>query len=264
MLQDLERLIELQRLDTAIADGKRLVAAGPERRQAADARLSAAQRVLEDAKHRHKEGQDAKRVLEKDAALYQGRLSKYKDQLSSVKTNREYTAMQHEIATAETELRAVEDKELEIMMAADGLAAEIKAAEVALAARQKEIDAERKAIDAEIAEAEAALSGLLTAREAIVKQIEPRVLSTFQAVALKRKGVGLSYTSDGLCALCHVRLRPQVYQEIRLNASIIQCDTCNRIVYYVPPPTPEEVAAAEAAAAATAAAAPATPAAPQA
>lgn len=249
MLPDLERLIELQRLDTAIADGKRLVAVGPERRQAADARLSAAQQALEGAKHRHKEGQDAKRALEKDAALYQGRLSKYKDQLSAVKTNREYTAMQHEIATAETELRAVEDKELEIMMAADGLTAEIAAAEAALAAKQKEVAAERAAIDAEVAAAQAALAGLLAERDAVVKQIEPRVLATFQAVALKRKGIGISYTSDGLCALCHVRLRPQVYQEIRLNASIIQCDTCNRIVYYVPPPTPEEVAAAAAAAA---------------
>jgi predicted nucleic acid-binding Zn-ribbon protein len=33
---------------------------------------------------------------------------------------------------------------------------------------------------------------------------------------------------------CHVRLRPQVFNDVRRNAGIIQCESCSRILYYVP------------------------------
>ena len=52
--------------------------------------------------------------------------------------------MQHEIATAQSDLGAVEEKVLERMLEADAIAADAKRAEAALAARQKEIDAEKK------------------------------------------------------------------------------------------------------------------------
>jgi predicted nucleic acid-binding Zn-ribbon protein len=39
---------------------------------------------------------------------------------------------------------------------------------------------------------------------------------------------------DGICTICHVRLRPQVFNNVRLNADIIQCDSCQRILYFVP------------------------------
>jgi LSD1 subclass zinc finger protein len=39
---------------------------------------------------------------------------------------------------------------------------------------------------------------------------------------------------DGHCAECHVRLRPQHYNEVRRNDSLIQCESCSRILYYAP------------------------------
>ena len=38
-----------------------------------------------------------------------------------------------------------------------------------------------------------------------------------------------------LCEACHVRLRPHVTQQIRRNDSIVQCESCQRILYYVAP-----------------------------
>ena len=34
-----------------------------------------------------------------------------------------------------------------------------------------------------------------------------------------------------VCEICQVRIRPQVYQEIRKNDQIIACDACQRILY---------------------------------
>src|SRR5262245_47404511 len=99
MSPDLDRLIRLQHLETQIAEARAGIAAHPQRLADAEARIDGAKRVVESAKEQLKANQDARRALEKDVAVYQGRLTKFKDQLMEVKTNREYQAMQHEIAT---------------------------------------------------------------------------------------------------------------------------------------------------------------------
>jgi len=237
MSPDLERLIRLQQLDSTIDQATRTVAAHPQRLADADARLGEAQDALDAATQRLKDSQDARRTIEKEAAVFQGRVSKFKSQLSEVKTNREYQAMQHEIETAQRELSAAEERVLERMMDADAIAADIKQAEAALAVQKKEVDEEKRALKQELATMEASLAQASQGRAALLADIEPRLIALYEQVARVRKGVAISLaTRDGLCSVCHVRLRPQVFQIVRQNDGIVQCDSCQRILYYVPPP----------------------------
>jgi uncharacterized protein len=241
MLPDLERLIRLQRLETIIAEAKAAIALHPQRLASLDARLDEARRAVESVNEHLKVNHDRRRELEKDVALYQGRLTKFKDQLSAVKTNREYQAMQHEIATAQSDLGSVEEKVLERMLEADELNATAKRAEATLAAQSKEIEAEKKAMSQELASTEASLKQSTEARAALVKELEPRLVALFEQLAKVRKGVAIcTATRDGLCSVCHVRLRPHVFQQIRQNDTIVQCDSCQRVMYWVPPPPPVE------------------------
>jgi len=243
MSPDLEHLIELQNLETAIEESRRRIAAHPQRVADADARLAHAREALEGARQRLKASQEARREQEKEAAVYQSRLSKFKDQLSAVKTNKEYQAMQHEIEAAQRELGVVEERVLERMMEADAVTAEIKKAEQALAAEQKAVDAEKKTLAEELTTVEAALEEATGKRSARIASLPPQLVALFEQVARARKGVAITTaTRDGLCAACHVRLRPQVFQEIRRNDQIIQCASCNRILYYIPPPSAAEPA----------------------
>jgi predicted nucleic acid-binding Zn-ribbon protein len=240
---DLERLIKLQHLDSTIDDARRTIAAHPQRLADADTRLNDARQHVDAAKQRLKDSQEARRALEKDVALYQGRLSKFKDQQAAVKTNKEYQALGHEIETAQADLGAVEEKILERMMEADVIAADIKQAESVLTAQQKEIDAEKTELAEELAAVEAALKQATESRAALLAALDTRLLGLYEQVSKARKGVAISMaTRDGLCSVCHVRLRPQVFQLVRQNDSIIQCDSCQRILYYIPPPPPIEQA----------------------
>jgi uncharacterized protein len=241
MFADLERLIALQQAETAIAAARARIAEHPHRVAAADARLDSAQQALDEVKQRLKDNQEARRELEKNAAVYQGRLSKFKDQLSAVKTNREYQAMQHEIATAQTDLGAAEEKVLERMMDADEISGDLKTAETELARNQKEIEAEKRALADEITAIERELVEATAKRDGLLHDVAPSLVDLFQQVARIRKGIAISAaTRDGLCSVCHVRLRPPVFQKVRQNDSIVQCEVCHRILYYVPPPAPVE------------------------
>jgi hypothetical protein len=241
MSPDLERLIALQRLESAIADAKSALAVHPQRLAEADAALDAARQALDAAAARLKACQDERRTLEKEAAVHQGRLTKFKDQLFAVKTNREYQAMQHEIATAQHELDAFEERVLERMMEADVLTADVKRAQAGLAAAEREHEARRKALEAELASIEASLAQATAERAALVREMEPRLLSLFEQVARVRRGLAIcGATPDGLCSVCHVRLRPPIFQQVRHNDAIIQCESCQRVLYWAPPARPPD------------------------
>lgn len=245
MSPDLERLVQLQELDNAIEEAKRRITAHPQRLAEADTRLHDAQQHVETARQRLKDNQDARRALEKDAAVFQARLTKFKDQLSEVKTNREYQAIQHEIATAQGELGGVEEKVLERMLEADVIAVDLRAADADLARLQKAISAEKTALEEELILVQKAMADGSARRASLATAAAPHLIALFEQVAKARKGVALSVaTRDGSCSLCHVRLRPAVFQMVRQNDRIIQCESCQRILYYVPPAAPAEASAA--------------------
>lgn len=236
MHPDLERLIRLQALDTQAADARKAQTTIPETQQALDQKLEGAQRAVAAAKDQQAANQTERRALEKDLAALNTRLSRYKDQLMEVKTNREYTAMQHEIDTAQGEVKRLEDQMLERMLEADELAAEVKAAETALKAAEHKIVKERAELDVQLAEAATTLEAALTRRATVVAELPAPVVATYESIARGRKGVAVVAAKDERCSQCQVRLRPQVFVHIRQNSGILQCDSCQRILYFVPPP----------------------------
>jgi len=232
MNADLTRLIRLQQLETSTDEARKKIADHPARTQALDARLQSARDVLAGVKARLTTAADKRRAEEKEVAAVQARLAKYKDQLLEVKTNREYTAMLHEIEAAQNDIRAREDRILEIMVESDELNAGLKKSEAELKTAEREIAAERSAIDAEMTTLQGEIGKATSERQKLATEIDRGVLSTFETVAKKRNGVGVAEAKNGLCTICHVRLRPQVFNEIRRNLSIIQCDSCQRILYF--------------------------------
>ena len=238
MHPDLQHLIQLQDLDLAADRARRRIAELPAAQQALDARVADKTAQVTRIREWIAAGQAARREVEKELAVVQGRLSKYKGQLMEVKTNKEYQAMQKEMATAEHDVRAHEDTLLEHMEQAETLAAELKEAEAALKAEQAVVARDHKVLDAESAEIEQELVRLTAARTEVIATLSRDVLALFERVAHGRKGVAVAEARDGLCTVCHVRLRPQVFNEVRRNDALHQCDSCTRILYYVPSSAP--------------------------
>jgi hypothetical protein len=232
MLADLEHLIELQRLEDFVERAHATIAQHPEREKALDERAAAAKDAVAAARQRATDNQAARRVLEKDLAALQSRLSHFKDQAMEVKTNREYQAMQKEIETAQQGVREIEDRILERMLEADDLAALVKRAEADAAEVQAAVNAERQALSDEVARLQVELEQKTGARTDILAKISPDTLGVYEQVARGRKGIAMSEARNGHCSICHVRLRPQLANEVRRNDAILQCDSCQRILYF--------------------------------
>ncbi len=234
MHSDLQSLIQLQELDSTAERLRRRIADLPAAQAALDDRLSSLSSVLASIKERMAASQAARRDIEKDLAAVQGRLSKYKDQLMEVKTNKEYHAMQTEIGAAEERVREAEDRLLERMEEAETHASELKSAEAALKAGQADVASERQKLDVERSVDEQELARIDSERTRVTAGVTPSALALFETVSRHRKGLAMSEARDGLCSQCHVRLRPQVYNDIRRNERVMQCESCSRILYFLP------------------------------
>jgi predicted nucleic acid-binding Zn-ribbon protein len=235
---DLEHLIHLQELDLAAERQRRRATDIPVLQAALDARVAERTASVDAVKGRIAACQAARRDIERDLAAVQSRLSKFKNQLMEVKTNKEYQAMQKEMSVAEQEISEHETRLLERMEESDGLALELKSAEAALKAEQAEVARDRQALESERARVGDELKQTTEERAQLANQVSRDALAIFDRIAQGRRGLALAEARDGLCTVCHVRLRPQVFNEARRNAGIIQCDSCSRILYFVPVTAP--------------------------
>jgi len=234
---DLQHLIQLQDLDLEAERVRRRIGDMPTLQAELEARLAERSAAVAGVKERIASSQGVRREIEKELAVVQTRLSKFKGQLMEVKTNKEYQAMQHEIAAAEQGVRGHEDRLLDRMEEAETLAAELKSAEAALKAEQADVARGKQALDAERSALDRETEQLSAARRELTAQLSPQAVALFEHVARHRRGQALSEARDGHCTQCHVRLRPQVFNDVRRNDSLIQCESCSRILYFVPSAT---------------------------
>lgn len=234
MIPQLAALIALQQLDTAAEAARRRLGELPGVEQALDAQIAAASQSVEAAKARLAENQHARRELEKQVAVVDGRLSRFEDHKAAVKTNQEFTALLHEITTAKGEKDAVEEQILILLEAADVITAEIKAAEKALADARRNGEVSRSGLKAERQMLDAEMARLTSERVRETASVEKPVLARYEQILKQRRMIAVAPIEGELCTACHVRLRPAVAQQIRRNDSIVPCDSCSRILYFVP------------------------------
>src|SRR5213593_3653425 len=129
MNHDLKQLIRLQSIDLAIQELRTRIDRFPGISKALDEQLRSAQAALDGTKEKAKNNQANRKKMESEISAIEGKISKYRDQMMSVKTNEEYRALQHEIEHTQSAIRKIEDDILNLMMDADTGLTDIKAAE---------------------------------------------------------------------------------------------------------------------------------------
>ena len=232
MLPALEHLIRLQTVETRAAEARKRIADAPGEIAALDARLTASRDAVAAATQAVADTQAARRTHDKDLITAQQRLSKYKEQLMEVKTNVEYHAMQHQIEAVIAEVSKVEEQILVNMLEADEVNARVKATEATLKSDEAGLAKERARIQSEVAAQTQILNESEKERGTIVPELDRGQLDLFERVFKGRQGIAVAQAVKGLCSVCHVRLRPQVYNTILKNEAIVQCDHCQRILYF--------------------------------
>jgi predicted nucleic acid-binding Zn-ribbon protein len=234
MNADLEKLIDLHHAETELKRLEAELAEIPHLREALEARLARDRGRLDTARAALETSQKTRKENEAAVQDLEGKRSKYKGQLMEVKTNKEYTAMLHEIEGVEREIRSREDQILEEMERADSLTADVEREEGAFRTVEEESRKEAGELDARAARLEDERKRVAVERERVVGTIPEGPRSLYERV-LKLRGTGVAEAREGVCQACHVKLRPQAWVELRHSERVLQCEACSRILYFEPP-----------------------------
>jgi len=228
---DLRNLIHLQDIDQKIAAFKKQISEIPGQIQSLQQQKQQLVQSYEQRSARLQELGKQRRAQEGEVELMRTKLARLKDQLMSVKTNKEYTVMLHEIQGAEEIIRRSEDGILEIMEQAEAMEAGLTEAERELKARGAELDAQIRATEQRLPTLEAEVVRVTGEKTALEGMIGTAMLERYHRIADARRGVAIAEAKDELCASCHVRIRPQVYAELMRTDEIHVCDSCSRILF---------------------------------
>jgi len=240
MAQNLYPLIQLHFLDQQIAALHQTLSKIPFQIQEVDKKLERFHKNIQDRQNLISENQKARKELEGDVALIETKRKRYQEQLDTVKTNKEYTGLQHEIETVNAAIRQVEDQILAKMEEAEHLKVLLNEAQKAKEKEESTLLVEKKVIQAEADNLQSQLDVLKEKRNGWVVQVLPDIMETYERTAGKRRGIAMAEARDELCTECQMRIRPQLFQEIRRNDTIITCESCNRILFHMPAINPQD------------------------
>jgi len=243
MLPALSILIELQALDSAIDAARKRLAEIPALEKSGAQQVAAATAGLDAAKAAANDSAAARKLVEKDVAAIDARLSKFEDHKAAVKTNDEFHALQREVAASQEQKGVLEEKVLEFMMEADTLAAKVKDAEGVVAGAKKALDAMRATHAAEKTALERKVAELVAERTKVATGLDKPTFTKYEQLLKGRRGVAIARMEGELCMACHIAMRPAVAARVRKNEELLTCDNCQRILYFVQPAAAPEASA---------------------
>jgi len=156
-----------------------------------------------------------------------------REKLSRCRTEREANAAQREIE----ELRKLyRDREIEVEKL-DGFLEQARVDMAAVTSERDALLAELAAVEGDtvgrLAQGDAAVAEKEAIRAGLVANVPPVLYRRYEMIR-GRRGTAISYTTDGTCSACHMRLPPMLFQGLTRENKFEQCPSCNRILYYRP------------------------------
>jgi predicted nucleic acid-binding Zn-ribbon protein len=225
-------LYALQEIDSAIEAAKASLAVVEEQLGESEELIGGRQAV--------DEGRDAleavsrqQRELEWQVEDPRSRLSDVEGKLygGSVRNPKELASMQEEANILKSQLRRREDELLDLMVRVEERQAALREAEESLAEVEGRWRQEQKELASEKERLESELAGLEEKRGQQSGLIEARVLALYDNLRDRRQGRAVAKVERGMCQGCRISLPMTVLQKARSGLDVVQCVSCERILY---------------------------------
>lgn len=168
---------------------------------------------------------------ELELSTKEGHAKKLQLQLFQVKTNKEYTALQHEIEQAKTDASLLEEDILKIFDSIERAMREHNEQQALVAKAQASLREEEARITQEITAIEGEIAALQAQRRLLTPEVPAAALSVYERVLVSREGLAMVPLLGASCGGCNMVQPPQVINEVMLKAKLVACDSCNRILY---------------------------------
>ena len=169
--------------------------------------------------------------FDNDLKTREASITKIDGQLSQVKTNKEYAALQQEIKSIKADISMVEEKILMLFDEIDAQQGKVNVEKERLKKEETEVSKRKKEIEDQKLKALDRVKTLHAQRQEILKQIDSEVVAEYERIVKYKEGIALSPLQDENCGICQITIRPQIQNEVKLGDKMVLCESCGRILY---------------------------------
>ena len=232
MHSELEQLLILQDRDQKIRQIRTEIETVPLRRSSLEAQLAASRASVEGLKQRARQVEIDRKRLELDVGTRTETVSRLKTQQYQTRKNEEFRAIGHEIERYENEIRKIEDDELELMVLADKVKADLAEEEKKATAAQNSIARQTAALEEKSRALESQLQGLNKERSELAGKIDEDLLGRFERLFKSKGDAAIVAIEHGVCTGCHMKVTTATAAQVRAGKEIVSCENCGRILYF--------------------------------
>jgi predicted nucleic acid-binding Zn-ribbon protein len=195
---------------------------------------------LVDIRQQAQERQEALREVEKQQREQEWQIDDLRQKIEplekklyggTIRNPKELADLQQDVESLKRRQRGLEDRDLEIMVAVEEAQKEAEEAQRALAEAEEAWNAEQERLQQEQASLRQEIEGLEARRTEQARLIEPATLRLYDALRDTRQGIAVAKVERGTCQACRISLPMNVLHRARSGAELVQCTSCERILY---------------------------------
>ena len=185
---------------------------------------------------KHTQAQSAN--LENEIAGSDQRISQLREQMNTVKTNKEYSAMLVEVNTLKADKAKLEEQALELMSQVEVFQSEVEHLDCALAEQNRIKDLADKDLAERTGEVGERLSELKAERADKATHVPSDSLEIFDRMAETFDGEAMAPVVEEdrrrmeyICGGCYMSLPVEMVNRLISHDEMVRCTSCNRILY---------------------------------
>lgn len=237
MGNQIELLVNLQTIDLQLRE--RTDAIDGLKREIAelDGTLATQRQALDAVRAERADLESRRRDIEGTLADEEAKMKDRRMRLNRIRNEKEASAVRREIEVAKEGTGQLEEGLMAIFEQLDGVKARETELATAFEALESRRASEGERVELEIGELSSGLDEARSQRETLAAGLEAPLRRQYESILSRKKGQAVVEIRGGTCEGCHMRVAPQLANEIHRNTRVIACPSCHRILYVRPPET---------------------------
>ncbi len=168
---------------------------------------------------------------ENEIKVIDTQITKSKEKLRAVKTNKEYQSILKEIDELKHKSSGIEDQMLEYLDRIESAESETALQKADLADVKIEVAAKQEEIRKLAEGRHRTLADLEQERDSIWETVPAKLQTLYVRVRHQGHGIAVAAILDAVCQVCRMNIPPQLYNELQRLDEIRMCPNCQRIIY---------------------------------
>jgi predicted nucleic acid-binding Zn-ribbon protein len=160
------------------------------------------------------------------------KINKYKNQLLSIKSNKEYKALNSEISHLEKKNSEIDDLRVDLMEEEEMLREQLKTHADISKKADNELQANQDRIEKQIEDVQKDIENLKEKRNKLAYSLPKSIIKRYALLIKHKDRKAVAHNHNGACSACGFRIRPQLIIEINKGEAIESCENCGRMLVY--------------------------------